>query len=107
MKDIMVEVVEIRGRCPAELKVGDKYYLRGARISLEESDAICGFAFSNIYPAVWAARLGYDLSATGLTQRIAQCIDPGPPYSRGGTVLFRIDTLPTGTPAPRLPDELE
>jgi len=93
MADLVVTAKEVKGQCAAGIKVGDKIVLRGATISLTESDRICGFAFANIYPAVFAARLGKDLKDLGLTTRTVQCIDPGPPYSDGGTVIFEVKTL--------------
>ena len=91
--DLVITAKEVRGRCAAGIKAGDRIVLRGANVSLSESDAVCGFAFANIYPVVFAARLGKDLAELGLTGRMVQCIDPGPPYSEGGTVLFEIKGL--------------
>ncbi|HUW63138.1 MAG TPA: TIGR04076 family protein [Spirochaetia bacterium] len=88
--DLVITAKEVRGHCAAGIKAGDKIVLRGANISLSESDKVCGFAFTNIYPVVFAARLGKDLRDLGLTARTVQCIDPGPPYGDGGTVLFEI-----------------
>lgn len=93
MTDIMITAKEVKGHCAAGLKAGDKVVLRGATISLQESDAVCSFAFANIYPAVFAARLGKDLKELGLATRTVQCIDPGPPYSEGGTVLFEVKII--------------
>jgi uncharacterized repeat protein (TIGR04076 family) len=93
MADLVVRAKEVKGHCSAGIKVGDKFVLRGANISLTESDKICSFALANLYPAIFAARLGHDLKELGLTQRTVQCIDPGPPESAGGTVLFEIETL--------------
>ncbi len=93
MADLVITAKEIKGTCAAGLKPGDKIVLRGATLSLSESDRVCGFAFANIYPAVFAARLGKDLKDLGLVTRTVQCIDPGPPYSEGGTVIFEIKAL--------------
>ena len=90
MADLIITAKEVKGHCSAGINVGDKIVLRGATVSLCESDKICGFAFANIYPVVFAARLGKDLKELGLTKRVVQCIDPGPPYGEGGTVLFEI-----------------
>lgn len=91
--DLVITAKEVKENCAAGIKVGDRVVLRGATISLSESDRVCGFAFANIYPVVFAARLGKDLKDLGLTQRIVQCIDPGPPFSEGGTVLFEIAAI--------------
>ncbi|MDR3562729.1 MAG: TIGR04076 family protein [Negativicutes bacterium] len=93
MADLKITATAVQGKCSAGIKAGDKIVLRGATVSLEESDCICGFAFANIYPAVFAARLGHDLKDLGLTTRTVQCIDPGPPYSEGGTVHFQIEAI--------------
>ena len=93
MADLIITAKEVRGHCSAGIKVGDKLVLRGANISLTESDRICSFALANLYPAIFAARLGHDLKDLGLTERTVQCIDPGPPESSGGTVLFEIKPL--------------
>lgn len=52
MADIMITAKEVKGHCAAGLKAGDKVVLRGATISLQESDVVCSFAFANIFPAV-------------------------------------------------------
>lgn len=91
--DLVITAKEVRGNCAAGIQPGQKIVLRGANISLAESDNICGFAFANLYPVIFAARLGKDPAELGLTERTVQCIDPGPPYSSGGTVLFEIRAL--------------
>jgi uncharacterized repeat protein (TIGR04076 family) len=93
MADLVITAKEVKGHCAAGIKAGDKVVLRGANISLTESDKVCGFAFANIYPVVFAARLGKDLKDLGLVERTVQCIDPGPPYTEGGTVFFEIKAL--------------
>jgi len=91
--DLVITAKEVRGYCAAGIKPGDRIVLRGANISLEESDRVCGLAFAAIYPVVFAARLGKDLKDLGLTERLVQCIDPGQPDSAGGTVLFEVKPL--------------
>jgi uncharacterized repeat protein (TIGR04076 family) len=93
MVDLVITVKKVTGNCAAGLKPGDRIVYRGANVSLQESDALCGFAFANIYPAIFAARIGHDLNEFGFSERIVQCIDPGPPYGQGGTVLFEIKEL--------------
>lgn len=91
--DLVITAREVKGHCAAGIRAGDRIVLRGATISLEESDRVCGMAFAAIYPVIFAARLGKDLKELGLTQRMVQCIDPGPPSGGGGTVLFEIKAL--------------
>jgi uncharacterized repeat protein (TIGR04076 family) len=93
MTDLIITAKEVKGTCSAGIKAGDQIVLRGATISLEESSRVCGFAFANIYPVIFAARLGKDLKDLGLTERVVQCIDPGQPFSEGGTVLFEIKAI--------------
>lgn len=93
MADLIITAKEVKGHCAAGIKEGDKVVLRGATISLEESTRVCSFAIANIYPAIFAARLGKDLKDLGLSERVVQCIDPGPPYSEGGTVLFEVKAI--------------
>jgi uncharacterized repeat protein (TIGR04076 family) len=94
MVDLVITAKEVKGFCAAGIKKGDKIVLRGATISLSESDRICGSAFASIYPVIYAARYGKDLKDLGLSERIVQCIDPGPPYNpKGGTIFFEIKAI--------------
>ncbi len=97
--DVEVIVREIRGRCAAGLKVGDRLVLRGANIVKEESGPICGYAFSNIYPSIFAVRCGTDFAEMGMEGRLWQCTDPGPPWAPGGTAYFEIRPLKRKEPA--------
>ncbi len=90
MVDLVITVKEVKGHCAAGMKPGERLVLRGPNIALDESDNICSFALANLYPVIMAARLGHDLKDLGLSERLVQCIDPGPPHSAGGTVLFEI-----------------
>jgi hypothetical protein len=71
----------------------DGVILRLEKLGLTSYEAKCSFALSNLYPVVFAARLGHDLKDLGLKARIVQWFDPGPPYSEGGTVLFEVKAL--------------
>ncbi len=93
-RDVEIIAREIRGTCSAGLKVGDRIVLRGANIVKEESGPICGFAFCGVYPVAFAVRLGADLARLGLQGRLWQCVDPGPPHTPGGSVLFEVRPLP-------------
>ncbi len=92
-RDVEVIVREIRGRCAAGLKVGDRMVFRGANIVKEESGPLCGYALSNIYPSIFAVRCGVDFEAMGMGGRVWQCTDPGPPWAPGGTAYFEIRAL--------------
>ena len=96
-RDVVVEAKEVKGKCSAGINAGDKIVIRGANVSLTESDNICGYALANIMPTIFAVRLGVDLEALGLKGRLWQCVDPGPPYTEGGTVLFEVYPIDKNT----------
>ena len=92
-RNVEAIVREVRGRCAAGFQVGDKIIFEGANISLEKSSRVCAYALANIMPVVFAVRLGIDFEKLGINNRLWQCVDPGPPYTEGGTVLFEIKAL--------------
>jgi len=91
---LVIDVCEVRGKCPVH-KVGDKIVVDGARIVLEETDAICVHALSTLLHYVVALDEGADPVKLGLTKMeekelaYMQCVDPGEPYTDGGTVVFK------------------
>ena len=91
-RDVVVIAREVKGDCAAGIMPGDKIVLEGANISLEKSDKVCGYAFGNLLPVVFAVRMGVNLRDLGLKNRLWQCVDPGPPYTKGGSVLFEVLT---------------
>jgi uncharacterized repeat protein (TIGR04076 family) len=94
-----IEVVEVRGRCPVH-KVGDKMVIDGPKIALEKTSALCIHALPVILHYAVALDEGADPVKLGLTRPIdrehayLQCVDPGRPYTEGGTVIFRIKRIP-------------
>lgn len=91
---LIIEVVEVRGKCPVH-KVGDKIVIDGAEIDLQKTTRICCHALSTIDHWLLALREGADPKKLGLTKEgdeknaYIQCPDPGPPYTNGGTVIFK------------------
>lgn len=87
-----IEVCEIRGKCPV-YKVGDKMVIDGPRILLEKTDAVCVHALSSLLHYVIALDENVDPRKLGLSKEresaYIQCVDPGEPYTEGGTVIFR------------------
>lgn len=89
-----IEVCEIKGKCPVH-KVGDRIIIDGPRIVLEKTDAVCVHALSTLLHYVVALEEGADPVKLGLTtpkeKMVAymQCVDPGKPYTDGGTVIFK------------------
>ncbi len=49
-RDVVVVAREVEGHCEAGIKPGDKIVTRGANICLDETDVMCGYAFSSIFP---------------------------------------------------------
>ena len=76
--------------------LGDRVVVEGPRIVLEETNALCTHALSSLLHYVVALDEGADPVNLGLTQpddpshAYIQCMDPGKPYTDGGTVIFRI-----------------
>lgn len=89
---LVFEVVEIRGKCPV-YKKGDKIVIEGAEINLRETDALCIHALPSLLHYVVALREGATPVKLGLSKdrksAYIQCVDPGEPYTEGGTVIFR------------------
>ena len=89
-----IEVCEIRGKCPV-YKVGDKIVVDDPKIVLRETDALCTHALSSLLHYVLALEEGADPVKLGLSKpedrehAYIQCVDPGKPYTDGGTVIFR------------------
>jgi uncharacterized repeat protein (TIGR04076 family) len=90
-----IEVVEVRGRCPVH-RVGDKAVVDGPRVVLDRTDALCVHALSSLLHYVPVLERGGDPVELGLTRpedrehAYVQCLDPGEPYTHGGTVVFRV-----------------
>jgi uncharacterized repeat protein (TIGR04076 family) len=89
-----IEVIEVRGSCPVH-KVGDKMVIDDPRIVLGKTDALCTHALSSLLHYVIALEEGVDPVKLGLSKpedrehAYIQCVDPGAPYTDGGTVVFR------------------
>ena len=92
----MLEIVvhEIRGKCPV-YKVGDKMLIDDPRILVNKTDAICTHALSSLLHYSLVLQKGVDPVKLGLSKpqdrehAYIQCMDPGKPYTDGGTVIFR------------------
>jgi uncharacterized repeat protein (TIGR04076 family) len=90
-----IEVVEVRGYCPV-YKVGNKILLDDPKVVLEKTDALCTHALSSLLHYVLVLERGADPFELGLSKpddrksAYIQCVDPGPPYTQGGTVVFKI-----------------
>ncbi|WP_456422293.1 TIGR04076 family protein [Thermococcus sp.] len=95
MERLEIKVAEIRGKCPV-FKLGDKIVIEGPQIKLDETDAICTHAFASLLPYLVALRKGIKPKELGLgkgEKAYIQCLDPGEPYTNGGTVIFEITVV--------------
>ncbi|NJE43061.1 TIGR04076 family protein [Thermococcus sp. GR6] len=95
MERLEIRVVEIRGKCPV-FRSGDKIVIDGPTINLEETDALCTHALASLLPYIVALRKGIKPKELGLgrgEKAYVQCLDPGPPYTDGGTVIFEITVV--------------
>ena len=85
--------VRLGGSCPVH-KVGDRIVIEGAEIVL--SRTVCVHALSTLLHYVVALDEGADSVRLGLSKpgdrehAYIQCVDPGEPYTDGGTVIFKI-----------------
>jgi len=93
MVRLVIQVKEIKGRCPV-YKVGDNIILDdGYRLNLKKTDALCMHSLSSILPYYNAICKGVDPRELGLStegnKAYVQCLDPLK-YTGGGTVIFEI-----------------
>jgi len=89
-----ITVHEIKGNCPV-YKVGDKITIRNPHIMLKKTDALCTHALPTILHYALILEYNWCPRKLGLTKEndqdhaYFQCLDPGQPYTNGGTVIFR------------------
>lgn len=91
---LVISVKEIRGNCPV-YKVGDRIVVESPKIIVEKTDSICVHAFGCMLSMIVPLSRGISFKTLGLTTEegekgYIQCLDPGKPYTNGGTVLFEI-----------------
>ncbi len=93
-RDLIIEVEEIRGRCPV-YKKGDCMVFRGGyNLDVKETDALCSHAVASLLPFLSSLSRGVSPKELGLARgdddARVNCPDPGQPYTHGGTVRLRI-----------------
>jgi uncharacterized repeat protein (TIGR04076 family) len=91
---LVVTVKEIRGNCPV-FHIGDQIVIESPEIVPEKTDRICIHALGSMLSTIIALSRGVSFKKLGLATEegdvgYIQCLDPGPPYTPGGTVLFEI-----------------
>ena len=88
-----IKVREIRSKYPV-YKVGDKIVIDDPQIVLDKTDALCTHALSTLLHYVTILEYDWCPVKLGLTtpedpgHAYMQCVDPGEPYTGGGTVVF-------------------
>lgn len=92
---LVVTVKEIRGDCPV-FKVGDRIVVESPKIIVAKTDNICIHAFSCMLSMIVPLSRGVSFKQLGLATEegergYVQCLDPGKPYTDGGTALFEIE----------------
>ncbi len=91
---LVITVKEIRGSCPV-FKVGDRIVIDSPKIVVDKTDNICIHAFGCMLSMIVPLSHGISFKELGLAKEegekgYIQCLDPGKPYTDGGTVLFEM-----------------
>ena len=90
-----ITVHEIKGNCPV-YELGDRIVIQNPQINLEKTDALCTHALPSILHYALILEKSWNPLELGLTKKddpnhaYIQCLDPGEPYTEGGTVTFRL-----------------
>jgi len=90
-----ITVHDLKGTCPV-YKVGDKITIRNPSIVLKDTDALCTHALPTILHYALILEYSWCPLKLGLTREddqdhaYFQCLDPGKPYTDGGTVIFKV-----------------
>ncbi|MFB2622563.1 TIGR04076 family protein [Methanothermobacter marburgensis] len=98
MDVLEIRVHEIRGKCPVH-REGDRITVDDPEIDLERTDALCTHALSTILHYTTILERNWCPVELGLTvdgdeeHAYMQCVDPGEPYTDGGTVIFQVRRL--------------
>lgn len=93
---VIATVKEIRGKCPL-YNIGDEIVFESFYVKSRRSRDVCMHAFSGMSTIVSA--LLHVISAKDLEigskpdVGYIQCPDRGPPYTKGGTVMFELKRL--------------
>jgi len=95
---LVLTVKEIRGTCPVH-KLGDRIVVDSPKINTTETDALCVHALGSMLSVLVPLARGISFKGMGLSAEegnvgYVQCLDPGPPYTPGGTVIFKIERKP-------------
>jgi uncharacterized repeat protein (TIGR04076 family) len=92
---LVVTVKAINGNCPV-FKLGDKIIIESPKVIIDKSNSLCIHALSRMLSMLVPLSHGISFKQLGLAREggekgYVQCLDPGKPYTEGGTVLFEIN----------------
>jgi len=93
-----IKVHQINGFCPV-YKKGDRITVDDPEIVLNKTDALCTHALSTLLHYTTVLEHDWCPVKLGLTAKedkdcaYLQCVDPGKPYTDGGTVVFKCKRL--------------
>jgi len=95
---LILTVKEIRGKCPVH-KLGDRIVVESPEIVSAKTDALCIHALGSMLSILVPLARGVSFKDLGLAHEegnvgYVQCLDPGPPFTHGGTVVFEIKREP-------------
>ena len=89
MRDLKVEVVEVKERCGAKHNPGDIFYVRGlGTIEIPESKRVCIYALNSLFPFLSAKQREDELPHDDWISETEMLICPDP---KG--VVFRVTPL--------------
>lgn len=90
---VTATVKEIRAKCPL-YTLGDKIVFEDFYAKSSKSEDMCIHAFSAMSTLISALLHGRSAVDLGIGSEPdvghIQCPDPGPPYTKGGTVVFEL-----------------
>ncbi|MEM1546030.1 MAG: TIGR04076 family protein [Candidatus Methanomethylicia archaeon] len=93
---IIAIVKDVKGYCPI-YRVKDSFIVEWFYIKSESSSNICIHALSSMLTLISAFIHGLSAKDLGIGSEddigYIQCPDPGPPYTKGGTVIFELRRL--------------
>ena len=96
--EVVIEVIDVRGKCAAGYKPGDKFTIKGFYIEPNECNMkICIHALTSMMSLLSPFIHGVSARLLGIGDKddegYIQCPDPGKPYTCGATVVFKIKRL--------------
>jgi len=94
---VILEVKKVSGFCPL-YKPGDRIVIREFYIDSKHSKNVCIHFLSAAFTLLSAFIHGASAIELGIGNRedvgYLQCPDPGPPYTKGGTVVLELRRKP-------------